>query len=244
MKSKNMKTRTIVAVMLFATMGFAMISCKKSDSGSTGGDTSPVYASNATMYGKTYAAWAAEWWKWNLRFDCAHFPLRDTTGALENQNQSGSVFFLSGRRGHTLSLTVPAGYSILVPLITFESDYPCASDTSSHPAPGETVEHFLTAMTQGSVDAMDQLSLTIDGTAIANISTYKVVSPLFTLTANADLANCFDDCLNGKEQSFVAGGYFFMLKPLAKGTHTIHRVGGASKLFPFLYDITYTITQQ
>jgi hypothetical protein len=231
-----------IGIVIIAFSIVFTISCKKKDS-TTPETTTPVYAAGSILYGSSYADWAAAWWKWNLQFDCAHFPLRDTTGALESQNQSGSVFFLSGRRGHTLSVTVPSGKSIFLPLITFESDYPCASDTSSHPAAGETVEHFLTNMTQGSVNAMDQLSLTIDGTSIANISSYQVISPMFSMTANAELGNCFDDCIAGIPQSFVAGGYFFMLRPLSPGTHTIHRVGGASLLFPFLYDITYNITQ-
>ena len=244
-----MKTRKIIinilgGVIMVSALIFVVESCKKDSTAVTPAATSPVYAYDATNYGKTNAQWAAEWWKWNLQFDCVHFPLRDTTGAYANQNQSGSVIFLSGRRGHTLSVTVPAGVSLFLPLITFESDYPCASDTSSHPAPGESVEHFLTTMTQANVAAMDQLSLTIDGDSIAHVNNFKVLSPLFTMTANADLAGCYDDCLNGSLQSFVGGGYFFMLRPLSKGTHTIHRVGGASALFPFLYDITYHITQQ
>ena len=239
MKTRNIEIKIIGSVILIATLALFATNCKKED------NTTPdkVYATDATMYGKSYSAWAAEWWKWNLQFDCATFPIRDTTGSLENQDQSGSVFFLAGKRGYTLNVTVPSGASVFFPLITFESDYPCASDTSAHPAPGETVEHYLTASTQGGVDAMDQLSLTIDGDSITNIATYEVLSPMFTMTANADLANCFDDCIAGSEQSFVGGGYFFMLKPLSKGTHTIHRVGGASAFFPFVYDITYNITQ-
>ncbi len=254
MKSRNIKFKIIGVVMLIATLAFVVISCQKEDTITTNGandnssslktsDASYVFPSNANMYGKSYAEWAAEWWKWNLQFDCAHFPIRDVDGSLENQNQSGKVFFLAGRRGNTLSVTVPSGFSLFLPLITFESDYPCASDTSLQPAPGESVEHFLTTMTQGSVDAMDQLSLTIDGYTIGNMGNYQVISPMFTISANADLANCFDDCISGSQQLFVGGGYFFMLKKLSPGTHTIHRVGGASSLFPFLYDITYNITQ-
>jgi len=240
---KSIKKINFVTGLVFIAFTIMLaVSCKKKDS-TTPAVTSPVFQSGTTMYGFTYADWTAAWWKWNLQFDCAHFPLKDTTGLLENQNQSGSVFFLSGRRGHTLSVTVPSGVSLFLPLITFESDYPCASDTSSHPAAGETVEHFLTTSTQGSVNAMDHLSLTIDGDSVMKISSYKILSPVFTMTANADLGNCYDDCIAGVKQSFVGGGYFIMLRPLSAGKHTIHRVGGASSLFPFLYDITYNITQ-
>ncbi len=258
MKTRNIKIKIIsiiCVVMMIATLAIVVTSCQKKDNTPTNdpyqnssslksGDASLVFPHNANMYGKSYSEWAAEWWKWNLQFDCDHFPIRDQTGLLENQNQSGPVFFLAGRRGYTLSVIVPADVSLFLPLITFESDYPCASDPTLQPAPGETVEHFLTTMTQSSVNAMDQLSLTIDGNPIGNIGSYQTISPMFNMSANADLANCFDDCIAGNPQSFVGGGYFFMLKHLSPGTHVIHRVGGASTLFPFLYDITYNITQQ
>ena len=239
MKTRNLKFNTIGGFTLIAILVLQGWGCKK-DNNTT---EDPVYSANSQMYGKSYSQWAAEWWKWNLQFDCAHFPISDVDGSMENQDQGGSVYFLAGKRGNTLSVTVPSGASILFPLITFESDYPAASDTSYHPASGESVEHFLTSMTQGGVNAMDQLSLTIDGDSVTNISSFQVLSPLFTMSANVDLAGCFDDYITGTNQSFVGGGYFFMLRPLSPGTHTIHRVGGASAFFPFVYDITYNITQ-
>ena len=235
-----------ILTIAVAMIAFALYlsSCKKDDvvNPSNPANSKPeVFPHDATMYGKTYSEWAAEWWKWNLQFDCDHIPLRDTDGWKEYQKQSGDVFFFAGKRGDTLSITVPAGVSVLFPLISFETEYPCKDN--GDPNPGESIEQFLTRLTLASTNAMDQLSLTIDGVSIANISSYKVVSPVFITAANADLANCFDGCITGIAQPFVAGGYFFMLKPLSAGHHTIRRVGGASSLFPFLYDITYNITQ-
>src|SRR5438046_1747934 len=71
---------------------------------SSTGSNSMIFPLQAHMYGKTYAEWSAAWWKWDLQFDCAHFPSTDIDGTRENQNQSGPVFFLAGRRGHTLSV--------------------------------------------------------------------------------------------------------------------------------------------
>jgi hypothetical protein len=251
MKTRKINFNIIGVITMIAILVLQGWGCNKDDSTSTNNmsdnspnlkssDASYVFPANANMYGKSYAEWAAEWWKWNLQFDCANCPLYDVDGSRENNNQSGQVFFLAGRRGYTLSVTVPANVSLFLPLISFESDYPCGS---AQPAPGETIEHFLTAETQASVDVMDQLSLTIDGHSIGNLNNYKVVSPMFTIAANGDLANCFDDCITGSSQPFVGGGPFFMLKKLKPGTHTIHRVGGASAYFPFVYDITYNITQ-
>ena len=207
-----------------------------------------VFAPQATMYGKRYAAWTAEWWKWDLQFDCAHFPTRDVDGSLESQNQSGPVYFLAGKRmpfpgGGTriITVTIPADVSLFFPMATFENEYPCVD--VGEPGPGQTVEQLLTSLAIPLANAIDQLSLTIDGVAFTNLSSYKFISPMFTTSANADLANCFDGCITGTPQQFVTGGYFVMLKPLSAGTHVIHRVAGASSLFPFTFDIEYDITQ-
>ena len=193
-----------------------------------------MFSSGTKMFGKTYSQWVAEWWKWDLQFDCAHFPTFDADGSLENQNQSGDVFFLAGNRhSATLSVTVPADVAIFIPLATVESDYPC----------GDATLDDLASNTQGFVNTITDLSLTVDGQSITNLSSFQVLSPTFTTSANADLANCFDDCISGNPMQFVAGGYFCMLKPLSAGSHTIVRhavaVGGA-----VTYDTVYNITQQ
>lgn len=194
-----------------------------------------LYPPQAHMNDKSYAEWAIEWWKWNFQFDCAHFLLRDVDGSLQNQNQSGPVYFLAGRRGNTLNVTVPTDASVFISLITFETDGPAN--------PGETLEQTLNSTADLFVNSIDGLSLTIDGRTINHLEIYKLLTPLYFATANADLANCYDDALTGSSQEFKSGGYFIMLKPLTPGTHLIHRVGGASALFPFVYDITYNITQ-
>ncbi len=173
----------IVIGMIIIAVYFS--ACQKNDDASnqsTSGDSqtsgksqnSLVFPVVANMHGKSYTQWVEEWWKWNLQFDCAHFPLRDIDGSKQNQNQSGDVFFLSGRRGNTLSVTVPADVSLFFPLITFENDT-CGTAV---PGSGETVEHYLTAGTQFSVNAMDQLSLTIDGVSITGISSPTSLSLL------------------------------------------------------------------
>jgi len=251
MKAKT-KITTLAAATFFAAGIIFLTACQKDSSTVTPANTqavtdlarqdrSVIFPIQANMYGKTYPEWVAEFWKWNLQFDCDHVPLRDVDGSRESQNQSGPVFFLSGRRGNTLSVTVPADKSIFIPLITFEADFPCSDN--GDPAPGETIEHFLTSIASTNADAMDQLLFTIDGVPVNNLSDYKIISPMFSIAANSDLANCFDNCITGTAQQFVASGYFLMLKPLSPGQHVIRRVGGASAFFPFVYDNTYNITQ-
>lgn len=239
-------TMSVLATMIAAGIIF-LAGCQKdetaptaSTNASTNSESSVMRNQNSIifpivshMYGKSYSEWVASWWKWDLQFDCAHFPTFDADGSLENQNQSGPVFFLAGNRHQaTLSVTVPAGKSIFFPLATVESDYPC----------GDAILDSLASYTQGFVNTITDMSLTIDGQAIGNLSSYQVLSPTFTTAANADLANCFDHCITGSVMQFEAGGYFFMLKPLSAGSHTIVRhavaVGGA-----VTYDTVYNITQ-
>jgi len=194
---------------------------------------SQVFQPNALPYGKSYMSWMVAWWKWDLSFDCNHFPTFDTTGSLENQNHSGPVFFLAGsRHDYTLAVTIPSGASIFLPISTVEDDYPC----------GDQQLDSLVSVTTSFVNTITDLTLTIDGHAVNHLTSYKFISPVFTTAANADLVNCFDDCITGGPQQWSVGGYFVMLRPLSPGSHTIVRhataEGGA-----ITYDTTYDITQ-
>ncbi|MFI5134496.1 MAG: hypothetical protein ACHQD9_01465 [Chitinophagales bacterium] len=232
---------SVVAVITVATIMFTS-SCQKESSTTPGSSFTSsekvaqgmLFPSNApAVYGHTYNQWITAWWQWDLQFDCNHFPTFDTDGSLQNQNQSGPVFFLAGSRHNaTLSVTVPAGVSIFLPLATVENDYPC----------GDAVLDSLTSYTNDFVSGITDLSLTIDGNSIKNLTSYQKISSMFTYAANADLANCFDDCITGSDQQWVVGGYFFIFRPLTPGSHTIVRhavaVGGA-----VTYDTVYNITQ-
>ncbi len=223
-----------IAFAVTITAGvFWLTACKKdnqnlpSDSSVTENrnPASYVFPPQANMGGKTYTQWVTEWWKWNLQFDCSHFPIRDQVGNLESQNQSGSVYFLAGRRGYTLDVTIPADVSIFFPLVTVEEN---------------SVPNLIqTATDDGNL--IYNPSLTIDGQNI-DVTNYKFITSVFSTTANTDLANCFDPGLTGTSQDFAAAGYFVMLKPLSPGTHTIHRV--ASVQGGPTFDVVYNITQQ
>jgi hypothetical protein len=228
-----MKTKMkIVFAATVAVSAFWLAACQKENQVSPADNSasanknsgSYVFPTQANMYGKTYADWVTEWWKWNLQFDCAHFPIRDEVGTLESQNQSGPVYFLAGRRGFTLNVTIPADVSIFFPLVSVEEN---------------SVPNLIqTATDDGNL--IYNPSLTIDGTNI-DVTNYKFVSAVFSTTANADLANCFDPGLTGASQDFAAAGYFVMLKPLSVGQHTIHRV--ASVQGGPTFDVVYNITQ-
>lgn len=95
-------------------------------------------------------------------------------------------------------------------------------------------------------DHIANVSCTIDGEAIQNIAGYRVASAQFPFTAPTPWI--FGD--TGGAGTAVADGYFVILKPLAKGKHTI-RIQGSFHFsvaegdpfdFDAVADVTYRIT--
>jgi hypothetical protein len=202
-----------------------------------------VFPITAHPYGKSYAEWSTAWWDHVLSFDCTSNPLSDLTGANTGVNQTGPVFFLFGTPGGsaTRTATVPAGKPILFPLVNCYWQNPCSTPLGDNPAPGQTMEEFLTEVCAFFMDDAGNFSCTLDGQSFTNLETYRATSDLWTYTGNIDLASCFDGCINGEPQPAVADGYWIMLKPLDPGTHTLHFTGGMPE-FGFLVDVTYTLT--
>jgi len=188
---------------------------------------SKVFPPTAHPYGKSYTEWTVDWMKEFMADDCAHNAWLNPQYVLFHQN--GPVYFMAGlsTTGASANITVPHGKAILFPLVNFLNDHPCP-DPNFQPDPGQSMEDFLkngTSTFSGVTDFMALVantSVTIDGSPVSNTANYQFISNLFNFTANEDLANCFDPCINGASQPGVAGGYYIMLKPLSKGTHTVH----------------------
>lgn len=248
MKSPSRTT----ALMIIVLIGSIFSSCQKNETASnktsdlkTGNSmNSFIYPPSSHPFGKSYGAWGAAWWRWDLSNDCDHNPIFDTDGSLQNQNQSGSVYFLAGNAGgaSSRSVTIPANTAIFFPLLNSYNDFPCP-DTSFHPAPGETLEHFLSGPVMALIDQVDALSMTIDGNILPNPFDYRGTSGLYDFTGNADLVNCLDNCITGSTQQAVSDGYWIMLKPLSTGEHILHFTGTVTA-YGVSLDVTYNITVQ
>ncbi|HYV93474.1 MAG TPA: hypothetical protein VE978_17000 [Chitinophagales bacterium] len=247
----NIKFFAVAVTILIAV---SLSSCKKSDTSTQSSSQSViserdnlisyVFPTNAHPFGKTYGYWAGAWWRWDFTSDCASNPILDPDGSFQNQNQSGSVYFLAGNIGGTAirNITIPAGKGIFFPLVNTLNDYPCP-DTSFHPSQGESLRDFLAVGAEAIISQVDALSMTIDGNVLTNPFEFRATSPLFNFTGNTDLVNCLDACITGSEQQGVGDGYWIMLKPLSPGTHVLHITGGISA-YGFSLDITYNITIQ
>ena len=200
---------------------------------------------DSSPYGKSYGDWGAAWWSWALSFPADRNPLLDPTGEFGSQGQSGPVWFLAGTGGGTVerTLTIPAGKGIFFPMLNVINDYPCP-DPDFQPAPGQTLEEFLTEGAVFFVDHATELALEVDGVALRNLFAYRATSGLFIFTGDPSMT-VVDPCITGEPQPAVSDGFWIMLPPLRPGQHTIHFVSKSEFPefgFEFGVDVTYHLT--
>ena len=132
-----------------------------------------------------------------------------------------SVIDPGGVASFTRSCTIPEHRAVLISPSGVLNDFPCP-DPSFQPAPGQSLYDFLRAGAAEIVDAVNGLTVTIDGQDVADPFAFRVVSPrLFEVNGDDSLATVLDGCIVGHPQPAVSDGYFLMLKPLARGAHTL-----------------------
>lgn len=124
--------------------------------------------------------------------------------------------------------TIPAGKSILVPLINVE----CSTAEGNGTTPAE-----LRACAAGFANDFTGLSLTIDSVPIPDLFNFRVQSQPFAF--NAVAGNVFGIPVGGSLS--VADGYWALIGPLSPGTHTVS-FGGSYPPGPFTTGATYNLT--
>jgi hypothetical protein len=123
--------------------------------------------------------------------------------------QSGPVWFLADQRGgrEERTCTIPAGKSILVPLLTGE----CSYDD-----PGIKTDEGLRRCASAA-DKYDVIEATIDGVKLKSIEQYKTEAGFFNvIIPKANIYNM----LPGTFKAY-AEGFFIFLEPLKPGKHDI-----------------------
>ena len=246
--SQYLRILAFFAALAFAT---AFVGCSSTTSstpaaGISSTDTSGgLFKISVSPYGTSWGDWTIKWWQWafsspvhNSSGKVAH-PLLDSTGAYAALGQDGnsSVYFLGGwflqTPTITRNVTSPSSKSVMFPIINVEIDTTGGWNADS-------VTKY-TAI-EGALPVT--LTTTIDGKAVSNLSSYKVVSAPFSLTLPAD--NLYQ--LEG--YTFPAGrvvapvvsiGYWLMLAPMSKGSHIVHFTGTVTGS-GMSQDITYNIT--
>ena len=199
-----------------------------------------VVSPQSHVHGLTYAQWSERWWQWLLAIPVDQNPTLDSTGEDCAVDQSGHVWFLSGTAGGsaTRTCTIPHGTFLFFPIINAEMDYPCP-DAGFEPAPGQSLEAFLTENVKALIDLVNDPQVEVDGVSVKKVSDYRVTSRLFYFTGDLSMT-AYDSCITGSPQPAVSDGYWIMLAPLSKGTHTIH-FRGEIEGFGFATETTYTL---
>ncbi|HEY5911035.1 MAG TPA: hypothetical protein VJA21_10575 [Verrucomicrobiae bacterium] len=210
-----------------------------------------VIPPQALPNGMTYGQWGAEWWKWVYATPVDQNPIQDPDGRFGSQGQSGQVWFLAGTFGETVvrSMTIPVGKKIFFPLVNYFNDYPCP-DPNFQPAPGQTLEQFLTEGAGWWLAHVTNMTVTVDGESLGNLFNYRGTSSLTTFVGDPSWV-AMDPCVTGEPQVGVSDGYWIMLAPLPPGQHTIRFT--ATQYFPagiffpdkdYLWnlDVTYHVT--
>jgi hypothetical protein len=197
----------------------------------------------ASLTGKTYADWSAQWWQYVLAVPVASNPNLDLTGKHCQVNETAKVFFLNGApttEGVTRTCKVSSAHPLFFPVINTE-----CSNVEPPPFFGATD----TDRAQCAADIVDgvgmsTLTATIDGTTLSSqdFSALRFASPPFNFQMPARKNYlALPGVTSGRSAS---DGYWLMLKPLAPGSHTLHFgaafVSGLGA--GFSQNITYQLT--
>jgi hypothetical protein len=195
----------------------------------------PTYAPKPplTPHLKAYGDWAALWWQWAVGTPAANNPVLDTTGANCAVNQPvPGVFFLAGSFSSgtiARTCTVPVGTSFLIPLL---NDAYFAQQTDP---PAQRTEAFVRSQVT-CVEQNPNLTLSVDGVALANPTSYLEKSTLFSV--NLPPGNVF-----GVPPQLLSPsadeGYYGFVEPLAPGAHTVHITSSSG--CGVTEDVTYTL---
>lgn len=161
--------------------------------------------------GKPLHQYANIWWQWTSTMSDDESPVRDKTGENCHVNQSGDVWFLAGGYGTSKikrHCVIPEGKFIFFPIINMaywaENDIKKTCDQVKEESALNNSELYF-------------VYVELDGHTIPNMRNNRIKSK-----------DCFDlHELLAKKQATkkvypaATDGYWVMLKPLAKGVHSL-----------------------
>ncbi|TAN70918.1 MAG: hypothetical protein EPN17_03250 [Methylobacter sp.] len=187
--------------------------------------------------GRDTASLSAEWWKWAMASPEEINPVRDVTGKNCAVSQTGNVWFLAGGFGSSKinrTCTIPADKYVFFPVVNMS--YWSKSENN-----GFTCKTAINNAALNNDTALD-LFVELDGIAMSDVKNYRAkTKECFNIFERVpkefDPYNAFPS---------ASDGFWVLLKPLSKGTHTIkfggryNRTSGA--FGRMVQDIEYQIT--
>jgi hypothetical protein len=228
---------SVLALLLTVNIAASQdVSAERSDSAVE--PSKPFFPPGSRPFDRSFPEWSAEWWQYVFSIPVRNNPLPDETGKNCAVGQHGPVWFLVGSFSSTpvmRTCSIPQDRALFFPIINI-------SDIST----GETADE-LRAQIAPFIDAVDKLSVEVDGEAIEGLRDFRVKSVPFSIALPPDnlLGIDIKESPHGIYSPVVDDGFYVMLKPLSVGQHTIHIFGHkqstASSPGEFSQDITYVV---
>ncbi len=176
-----------------------------------GDETSVLYGISEKIAGKTYSEWGVAFCQWAYSIPKDRNPALDTSGKLAHEGQKADVFFLAGNFGGVTrrKFEVPAGKPIFSPLvITFPFDPEDKADPKD-----------LARDAKEAVDRGGEFEVTLDGKSVGDLSKHRAAAGPFRIDFPTG-KDALHPMMAGNRR-VVVDGYWFALKPLPEGDHTI-----------------------
>jgi hypothetical protein len=180
-----------------------------------------VFAPRSHPYGHSYGEWVAAFWQYALARPLEGHPFVDSPEYDFSAGQSGKVWFWSAPdddgNGNPIEreVTIPKNTSLFLTVRDVE-----VSSLEEAPFFGATEEEQR-AGADYFADHIRNVSVSIDGAPVRTVKSYRFDSPQFEF----DAPTPWIFGATGGHGTAVGDGYYLMIKPLSKGTHTIEYSG-------------------
>ncbi len=243
MKTENCRSQSVAGALALAFLLTASRPLVAAPSEGNLGNPG-ILPPQSHAHGMTYSDWAGAWWRWAYSIPVDSNPVVDTTGEFAALGQSGSVWFLAGAFGQTVTrtVTVPPGKALFFPIInSLWINMPAYGDNPW----SEAQEAFARSFIAPFVDSAYDLSCQIDREEIRHLTQYRCTTAdgeeyMVTMPDN----NITGFAAAGTYGPSVDDGIYLMVAPLGHGKHTIHFTAksmGFDGKTPFALDVTYHI---
>lgn len=196
-----------LGVALAGTLVLGAMPALAQDQESAAGSATTVVPPTEAPLGTSYADWGAAWWRWLLNVPAIEDPEAGDCQA----GQGGDVFFIPH---------VPPGVSISTDCLVGADQWILASAGGTvwdnADGSGSTPDDLL-ALVEADIPMFSEPAVIIDGEEVADIESYWVVDPAFTIEYGAD--NPYG--LAEGTWDAAMGGWFVMIPPLEPGAHEV-----------------------
>jgi hypothetical protein len=163
---------SVLALLLPVNIAAAQdVSAEHSDSAVE--PTKLVFPPGSRPFDRRFPEWSAEWWQYVFSIPVRNNPLPDETGKNCAVGQHGPVWFLVGSFSSTpvmRTCSIPQDRALFFPIIN-QADINVTNQTADE----------LRAETAPCIDAVDKLSVEVDGHSIEGLRSFRVKSVPFDI---------------------------------------------------------------